>query len=170
MCYWSIHSQLEIFKRFKLDPLLSSARRNLFRIRSRSLSSSFHLGLQGSDISIHNYTKQCKPLQYNEVWKAGILVFLKSMCQPPFNMPYAFSVTTRALHNPLLKYFFWLSLIFSLYALISQSNCGKALSPIVDRVISLKSPSCMARSGITFPSIISEYVDDFFNNLASGYF
>ena len=53
-----------------------------------------------------------------------------------------------------------------MYALISQENFGKELSPIVTRGISPKSPSCTTRSGITFPLIISEYIGDSFNNLA----
>ena len=55
------HSQLEIFKRFKLDSPLSSSRRNTFRIRSRSSTSSLEdQGWQGSEISIH---KLCKAMQ-----------------------------------------------------------------------------------------------------------
>ena len=58
-------------------------------------------------------------------------VHLKRARHCSFNIPYAFSVTTLAPHNLLLKYFCCLSMVFPLYDLMSQENLGKALSPII---------------------------------------
>ena len=58
-------------------------------------------------------------------------VRLKRIRHRPFNIPYAFSVTTLSPHNFLLKYFYCLSVVFLLYDLISQESLGKVLSTIV---------------------------------------
>ena len=55
------------------------------------------------------------------VKQLALSVFGKNSLRP-FNIPYAFSVTTLAPHNLLLKYFCCLSVIFSLYDSMSQKN------------------------------------------------
>ena len=82
-------------------------------------------------------------------------VRLKRIRHRPFNIPYAFSMTTLAPHNLLLKYFCCLSVVFSLYDLMSQENFGKALSPIVTSGILPKFPNAILQSGMTNPLIIS---------------
>ena len=81
-------------------------------------------------------------------------VRFKRIRQSPFNIPYAFFVTTVAPNNLLLKYFCCLFVLFSLYDLISQENLGKALSPTVTSGISPKFPNAILRSGTTNPLII----------------
>ena len=83
----------------------------------------------------------------SKVKQSALSAFEKNSHRP-FNIPYAFFVTTLAPHNLLLKYFCYLSVVFSLYDLMSQENLGKALSPIVTSRISPKFPNVILRSGI----------------------
>ena len=62
-------------------------------------------------------------------------VFLCNIRKRPFNMPYAFSHTTLALHSFLLKYFSILSDVPSRKTFITQVCFGKALSPTVTKGI-----------------------------------
>ena len=55
-------------------------------------------------------------------------VFLYNIRKRPFNMPYGFSHTKRALHSFLLKYFSLLSDLSSRKTFINQACFGKAVS------------------------------------------
>ena len=82
-------------------------------------------------------------------------VCLKRIHHHLLNIPYAFSVTTLATRNLLLKYFCCLSVVFLSYGLVCEENPGKVLSPIVTSGSSPKFPNAILQSGITNPLIIT---------------
>ena len=135
-----------------------------FLKRPRFLTWSFHLGFHDLNMymlwnAIHTIVKYLRLNNFHSVR-------LNKILHRPFNMPYAFSVTTLAPKNLLLKYFCYLSVLFSLYDFNSHENLGKGISPIFTNGIFPKIPRTTFRSGITEPPIISLYIEADFNKCA----
>ena len=107
---WSFHSVENWFHSFFIY---------VFLINPRSRTWTFH---ERSETLIHKLRRAVQAMMIHLMLNSRHSACLERIRLRPFKIPYAFSVTTLAPHNLLLKYFCCLSVVFSLYDLMSQKN------------------------------------------------
>ena len=141
------------------EAFLCSLRPICFKfLNSSFFTSNLQRGKQGAFILIQTlWSRTHASIMYLRFFIRHSVVLYRNRILP-FNIPKAFSVTTRALHNFLLKSLSIGSCVPSLKTLTSQECRGNAESPIVTSGMLPGLPNDIPLFGSTPPARISWYI------------